>query len=120
MVPGMRPGGGPMHNFFMPMVQHGQQRPGGRRPGGIQHSHHHQQQQVPIMQQQQQQHPRGRMFRYSQGRGSGGPPDVPGMLPYEMPSNMPLRDPVLSQHVPIGALATSLANASPEHQRTVR
>ncbi|WZZ70719.1 hypothetical protein YC2023_082089 [Brassica napus] len=81
MVPGMRPGGGPMHNFFMPMVQHGQQRPG--------------------------------------GRGSGGPPDVPGMLPYEMPSNMPLRDPVLSQHVPIGALATSLANASPEHQRTM-
>ncbi|CAN7048468.1 hypothetical protein IGI04_025554 [Brassica rapa subsp. trilocularis] len=114
MVPGMRPGGGPMYNFFMPMVQHGQQRPGGRRPGGIQQSHH-QQQQVPMMQQ----HPRGRMFRYSQGRGSGGPPDVPGMLPYEMPSNMPLRDPVLSQHVPIGALATSLANASPEHQRTM-
>ena len=49
------------------------------------------------------------MFRYPQGRGSGGPPpDVPGRLPYEMP-----------QHVPIGALATSLANASPEHQRTV-
>ncbi|KAF8117461.1 hypothetical protein N665_0010s0038 [Sinapis alba] len=117
MVPGMRPpGGGPMHNFFMPMVQQGQQRPGGRRPGGIQQSH--QQQQVPKMQQHQM-HPRGRMFRYSQGRGSGGPPDVPGMLPYEMPSNMPLRDPVLSQHVPIGALATSLANASPEHQRTM-
>ncbi|XP_033130560.1 polyadenylate-binding protein 2 isoform X2 [Brassica rapa] len=115
MVPEMRPGGGPMHNFFMPMVQHGQQRPGGRRPGGIQQSHHHQQQQVPMMQQ----HPRGRMFRYSQCRGSGGPPDVLGMLPYEMPSNMPLRDPVLSQHVPIGALATSLANASPEHQRTM-
>ncbi|KAL0694286.1 hypothetical protein Bca4012_061466 [Brassica carinata] len=116
MVPGMRPGGAPMHNFFMPMVQQGQQRPGGRRPGGIQ-----QQQQVSMMQQQQQQqmHPRGRMFRYPQGRGSGGPPDVPGMLPYEMPSNMPLRDPVLSQHVPVGALATSLANASPEHQRTM-
>lgn len=60
------------------------------------------------------------MFRYPQGRGSGGPPDVPGMLPYEMPSNMPLRDSVVPQHVPIGALATSLANASPEHQRTVR
>ncbi|KAJ4889268.1 Polyadenylate-binding protein 2 [Raphanus sativus] len=119
MVPGMRPGGGPMHNFFMPMVQ---QRPGGRRPGGIQQSHHHQQQQVPMMMQQQQQHqmhPRGRTFRYSQGRGSGGPPDVPGMLPNEIPITMPLRDPVLSQHVPIGALATSLANASPEHQRTM-
>ncbi|CAH8361929.1 unnamed protein product [Eruca vesicaria subsp. sativa] len=116
MVPGMRPGGAPMHNFFMPMVQQGQQRPGGRRPGGIQHQ---QQQQVPMMQQQQQHqmHPRGRMLRYPQGRGSG---DVPGMLPYEMPSNMPLRsDPVLPQHVPVGALATSLANASPEHQRTM-
>ncbi|KAG2303136.1 hypothetical protein Bca52824_031787 [Brassica carinata] len=116
MVPGMRPGGAPMHNFFMPMVQQGQQRPGGRRPRGIQ-----QQQQVSMQQQQQhhQMHPRGRMFRYPQGRGSGGPPDVPGMLPYEMPSNMPLRDPVLSQHVPVGALATSLANASPDHQRTM-
>ncbi|CAI9104632.1 OLC1v1003341C2 [Oldenlandia corymbosa var. corymbosa] len=36
LVPGMRPGGAPMPNFFMPMVQQGQQgpRPGGRRPGG--------------------------------------------------------------------------------------
>ncbi|KAJ4896992.1 Polyadenylate-binding protein 2 [Raphanus sativus] len=100
LVPGMRPGGAPMHNFFMPMVQQGQQRPGGRRPGGIQQP------------QQHQMHPRGRMFRYPQGRGSGGgPPDVPGRLPYEMP--------LLPQHVPIGALATSLANASPEHQRTM-
>ncbi|CAL9223001.1 unnamed protein product [Arabidopsis halleri] len=120
LVPGMRPGGGPMHNFFMPMVQQGQQRPGGRRPGGIQQSQQQQQQQVPMMQQQHQMHPRGRMFRYPQGRGTGGPPDVPGMLPYEMgSSNMPLRDPVLSQHVPIGALASSLANAAPELQRTL-
>ncbi|KAJ0241834.1 RNA recognition motif domain-containing protein [Hirschfeldia incana] len=103
LVPGMRPGGAPMHNFFMPMVQQGQQRPGGRRPGGIQQSQQPQQHQM---------QPRGRMFRYPQGRGSGGgPPDVPGRLPYEMP--------VLPQHVPIGALATSLANASPEHQRTM-
>ncbi|KAF8093373.1 hypothetical protein N665_0383s0005 [Sinapis alba] len=116
MVPGMRPSGAPLHNFFMPMVQQGQQRPGGRRPGGIQQQ---QQQQVSMMQQQQQHqmHLRGRMFRYPQGRG--GPHDVPGMLPYEMPRNMPLREPVLSQHVPVGALATSLANASPEHQRTM-
>ncbi|KAF2612580.1 hypothetical protein F2Q70_00010522 [Brassica cretica] len=93
LVPGMRPGGAPpMQNFFMPMVQQGQQRPGGRRPVGIQPQQHQMQ-------------PRGRMFRYPQGRGSG---DVPGRLPYEMP-----------QHVPIGALATSLANASPEHQRTM-
>ncbi|KAL1222480.1 Polyadenylate-binding protein 2 [Cardamine amara subsp. amara] len=119
LVPGMRPGGAPMHNFLMPMVQQGQQRPGGRRTGGIQQSQQQQQQQVPMMQPQHQMHPRGRMFRYPQGRGSGGPPDGPGMLPYEMPSNMPLREPVLSQHVPIGALASSLANAPPEHQRTM-
>ncbi|KAI3792479.1 hypothetical protein L2E82_06359 [Cichorium intybus] len=30
-MPGMRPGGGPMANFLMPMVQQGQQ---GQRPGG--------------------------------------------------------------------------------------
>lgn len=46
------------------------------------------------------------MFRYPQGRGGSG--DVP---PYEMGNNMPL---------PIGALASNLANASPEQQRTVR
>ncbi|KAG7545145.1 RNA recognition motif domain [Arabidopsis suecica] len=100
LVPGMRPGGGPGPNFFMPMVQQQQQRPGGgRRPGGIQHP----QQQNPMMQQQM--HPRGRMFRYPQGRGGGG--EVP---PYDMGNNMPL---------PIGALASHLANASPEQQRTM-
>ncbi|CAN7090227.1 unnamed protein product [Brassica rapa subsp. narinosa] len=104
MVPGMRPGGAPMHNFFMPMVQQGQQRPGGRPSGGIQQ----QQQQVSMMHQQQHlvlfllnhslcSRGEGRMFSYPQGRGSGGgpTPDVPGMLPYEMP----LRDPGLSQHM---------------------
>lgn len=46
----MRPGGGPVPNFFMPMVQQGQQgqRPGGRRTGAVQQS----QQTVPLMQQQ--------------------------------------------------------------------
>ncbi|KAJ6801621.1 polyadenylate-binding protein 8-like [Iris pallida] len=35
-VPRMRPGGAPMPNFFVPMVQQGQQsqRPRGRHPGG--------------------------------------------------------------------------------------
>ncbi|KAJ6818818.1 polyadenylate-binding protein 8-like [Iris pallida] len=35
-IPGMRPGGAPKANFFVPMVQQGQQpqRPGGRRAGG--------------------------------------------------------------------------------------
>ena len=100
LVPGMRPGGGPVPSFFMPMVQPQQQRPGGgRRPGGIQHS----QQQNPMMQQQM--HPRGRMFRYPQGRGGSG--DVP---PYDMGNNMPLT---------IGALASNLSNATPEQQRTM-
>jgi polyadenylate-binding protein len=50
LVPGMRPGGAPMPNFFVPMVQQGQQgqRPGGRRAGTGQQS----QQPVPLMQQQ--------------------------------------------------------------------
>ncbi|KAI3737958.1 hypothetical protein L2E82_27976 [Cichorium intybus] len=34
LVPGMRPGSGPMPNFFMPMVQQGQQGQQGLRPGG--------------------------------------------------------------------------------------
>ncbi|XP_010447143.1 PREDICTED: polyadenylate-binding protein 2 [Camelina sativa] len=102
LVPGMRPGGGPVPNFFMPMVQQQQQRPGGgRRGGGIQQP----QQQNSMMQQQM--HPRGRMFRYPQGQGRGGSGDVPS---YDMGNNMPL---------PIGALASNLANASPEQQRTM-
>lgn len=50
LMPGMRPGGGPMPNFFVPMVQQGQQgqRSGGRRAGAIQQT----QQPVPLMQQQ--------------------------------------------------------------------
>ncbi|KAK3183258.1 hypothetical protein Dsin_030544 [Dipteronia sinensis] len=51
LVPGMRPGGAPMPNFFVPIVQQGQQgqRPGGRRGAGpVQQS----QQPVPLMQQQ--------------------------------------------------------------------
>ena len=50
LVPGMRPGGGHGPNYFMPMVQPHQQRPGGggRRPGGIQQF----QQQPPMMQHQ--------------------------------------------------------------------
>jgi len=51
LVPGMRPGGGPMPSFFVPLVQQGQQgqRPGGRRGAGpVQQP----QQPVPMMQQQ--------------------------------------------------------------------
>ncbi|KAJ6751209.1 hypothetical protein OIU85_001705 [Salix viminalis] len=115
LVPGMRPGGAPMPNFFVPMVQQGQQgqRPGGRRAGA-------QQSQQPVQLMQQQMLPRGRVYRYPPGRGL---PDVPmtgSMLPvpYDM-GGMPMRDAALSQSVPVGALATALANASPDQQRTM-
>ena len=66
----------------------------------------------------------GRVYRYPPGRGL---PDVPmpgvagGMfsVPYDM-GGMPLRDASLSsQPVPVGALASALANATPDQQRTV-
>ncbi|XP_027112531.2 polyadenylate-binding protein 2-like isoform X1 [Coffea eugenioides] len=120
LVPGMRPGAGPMPNFFVPLVQQGQQgqRPGGRRGAAVPVQQG--QQPVPLMQQQMV--PRGRAYRYPPGRAL---PDVsmPGVgggmlsVPYDM-GGMPLRD-VVSQPVPIGALASALANASPADQRTM-
>ncbi|KAK1414508.1 hypothetical protein QVD17_30254 [Tagetes erecta] len=115
LVPGMRPGGGPMPNFFMPMVQQGQQgqRPGGRRAGVP--GQQNQQQPVPLMQQQMM--PRGRMYRYPPGRNVG---DSMGPVPYDIGHGMPLRDAGgISQPIPIGALASALANASPTEQRTM-
>ncbi|XP_062193406.1 polyadenylate-binding protein 8-like [Phragmites australis] len=115
LMPGMRPGA-PMPNFMMPMVQQGQQpqRPAGRRAGGGM------QQPMP-MGGQQQMFPRGgRGYRYPTGRGMPDPGmhGVGGMMPspYEM-GGMPLRDAGVSQPVPIGALATALANAPPDQQR---
>ncbi|OAY33742.1 polyadenylate-binding protein 2 [Manihot esculenta] len=114
LVPGMRP------NFFVPMVQPSQQaqRPGGRRPGAgpVQP-----QQPLPLMQPQML--PRGRVYRYPPGRNM---PDVPmagipgGMLPvpYDV-GGMPFRDAAFSQPMQAGALATALANATPEQQRTL-
>ena len=123
LVPGMRPGGAPMPNFFVPMVQQGQQgqRPGGRRGGSVQQN----QQPVPMMQQQML--PRGRVYRYPSGRGipDGPMPGVAGgmfSVPYDISGGggMPIRDAALSQPtIPIGALATALANATPEQQRTM-
>ena len=110
-----------MPNFFVPLVQQGQQaqRPGGRRTGGgpVQQA----QQPVPMLQQQMM--PRGRVYRYSPGRNI---PEVPmptvagGMLsvPYDM-GGFPVRDAGMSHPIPIGALASALANASPDQQRTM-
>ena len=67
--------------------------------------------------------PRGRVYRYPPGRGL---PDVSmpiagGMfsVPYDM-GGMPMRDASISQPtIPVGALASALANATPDQQRTV-
>ncbi len=121
LVPGMRPGGAPMPNFFVPLVQQGQQ---GQRPGGRRGAGPVQQNQQPVPPMQQQMLPRGgRVYRYPPGRNM---PDVPmpgvagGMLsiPYDMGS-MPLRDAAIGQPMPISALASALANAPPEQQRTM-
>ncbi|XP_031271469.1 polyadenylate-binding protein 4-like [Pistacia vera] len=112
LVPGMRP------NFFVPMVQPGQQnqRPGGRRSGAGPLPQA--QQPIPLMQPQML--PRGRVYRYPPGPNM---PDVPisggpgGMLPvsYDM-GGMPFRDTTPMQ---TGALASALANAAPDQQRTL-
>ncbi|KAG4931617.1 hypothetical protein AAZX31_17G227800 [Glycine max] len=119
LVPGMRPGGGPMPSFFVPMVQQGQQ---GQRPVGRRGTGPVQQPQQPMPMMQQQMLPRGRVYRYPPGRNMQ---DVPlqvaagGMLsvPYDM-GGLPMRDAV-GQPMPIQALATALANAPPEQQRTM-
>ncbi|XP_057973597.1 polyadenylate-binding protein 2-like [Malania oleifera] len=120
LVPGMRPGGAPMPNFFVPLVQQGQQ---GQRPGGRRGAGPVQQNQQPVPMMQQQMLPRGRVYRYPPGRNM---PDVPmpgaagGMMsgPYDM-GGMPMRDAAVGQPMPIPALATALANATPEQQRTM-
>ncbi|KAJ3677294.1 hypothetical protein LUZ60_003018 [Juncus effusus] len=129
MVPGMRPGGGPMPNFVVPMVQQGQQAPrpaGGRRGGAGGGPVQQPQQPMPLVRNQM--FPRGRMYpRYPAGGRNMGGPDGPmpgGMMsPYEMgaqPTGI-IRDIPASmmQPIPIGALASALANAPPEQQRTM-
>jgi len=109
-----------MPNFFVPMVQQGQQgqRPGGRRGAGpVQQG----QQPMPLMQQQMV--PRGRVYRYPPGRNMGDIP-MPGLgggmlsVPYDMGGMLP-RDAAFGQPMPVPALATALANAPPDQQRTM-
>ena len=40
-------------------------------------------------------------------------------VPYDMSGGIPLHDAAISQTIPVGALATALANAPPAEQRTV-
>ncbi|KAL8549440.1 hypothetical protein ACS0TY_008321 [Phlomoides rotata] len=104
LVPGMRPGGAPMPNFFVPIVQQGQQgqRPGGRRGGPGQQT----QQPAPMVPQQM--IPRRRMYRYPPGRNvpDGPMPGVAGgmlSVPYDMGGMLP-RDVAVPQPMPITAL----------------
>lgn len=67
--------------------------------------------------------PRGRVYRYPPGRNMsdmsmGGAPG--GMLsgPYNM-GGMPFREAPFAQPMSTGALASALANATPDQQRTV-
>jgi polyadenylate-binding protein len=120
LVPGMRPGGPHMPNYFVPVVQQGQQgpRPGMRRSGAGAQG------QQPAQSFQQQMLPRGRMYRYPPGGRSM--PDVPtmpgvagGMIqPYDM-GGFPVRDAAVSPAAQIGTLTSALANATPEQQRTI-
>ncbi|EXB54169.1 Polyadenylate-binding protein 2 [Morus notabilis] len=115
LVPGVRP------NFFVPIVQPGQQnqRPGGRRsgPGPVQHNR----QPPPLVQPQML--PRGRVYRYPPGRNMsdipiGGAPGGMLSVPYSM-GGVPIRDTPYGQPMSTGALASSLANATPDQQRTL-
>lgn len=64
------------------------------------------------------------MYRYPQRDVNTMPGLTPNMLsvPYDVSSGGGVhhRDSPASQSVPIGALATQLANAAPEQQRTVK
>lgn len=111
IVPGMRPAGGPMPNFFVPIVQQGQQQPqrpvsrrGGQGPGQLmqQPMHFLPHQMVPN---------RGRAYGYPQGRNMPAAPMQGGIF-----SSMPSHD---MEQQPLSALASSLANASPDQQRTM-
>lgn len=113
MVPGMRPGGAQMPNYFMPVVQRpGQQgqRMGGRR-GPIAPLQPQQQPQL-----QQQMMPRGgRNFRYSQSTRAAPDASLQGLGGLDMggvPSDMGLP-------MPITALASALASSPIEQQRAM-
>lgn len=68
--------------------------------------------------------PRGRGYRYPPGRNMpdlsiGGAPGGMLPIPYNM-GGVPFRDASFSQQpMSTGALATALANATPDQQRTV-
>lgn len=123
LVPGMRPGNAPIPNFYLPLVQPQQgQRSNVRRTGAA--PIQQQQQQMPLIPQQML--PRNnRVYRYLPGRNVNDmhlPGVAGGMLPVPLDmGGIPLRgtESAIAQPIPIGTLASALANASPEQQRTM-
>ncbi|CAM8981695.1 unnamed protein product [Rhodiola kirilowii] len=117
LIHGMRPGSGPMPNYFMPVPQGQQgQRPSGRR-GGQQQSQPH----LPMMAPQM--FPMGRMVRFPPMRGMHEAQlhGVPGNMlagPYEM-NGTASRESAgqQAQPLPSSILITALANASPDQQK---
>uniref|UniRef100_A0A0D9W6V6 PABP n=1 Tax=Leersia perrieri TaxID=77586 RepID=A0A0D9W6V6_9ORYZ len=119
LVPGMRPSGTHMPNYYVPVVQQGQQgpRPGIRRSGAGSAQGHQSAQSF-----QQQMLPRGRVYRYPPARSMPDVPPMPGVAggmiqSYDM-GGYPVRDAGLSPS-PIGMMTSALANANPEQQRTI-
>ncbi|XP_074369961.1 polyadenylate-binding protein 8-like isoform X2 [Apium graveolens] len=116
LAPAMRPSVGPIPNLYVPMVPPGQ-RPGVRRGAGPSQQI---QQAGPLLQHQMM--PRGRMYRFPPGRNmadvtmSGGGGVLP--IPYGM-GGMLSRDAAPPQPMPITALASALANAPADQQRTM-
>ncbi|KAE8667446.1 CBS domain-containing protein CBSX1 [Hibiscus syriacus] len=123
LVPGMRPGG----SHAKLLCTNGSARPAGsaswwQKVWAVQQS----QQPVPLMQQVFKHfgfyvtprtglsYPQGRVPDVSMSNVAGGMLSVP----YDM-GGMPMRDASLSQPIPVGALATALANATPDQQRTM-
>ncbi|KAJ7560655.1 hypothetical protein O6H91_04G139300 [Diphasiastrum complanatum] len=128
MVARLRPGGAPMQNYYLPLIQRqGQQgqRVGGRRGGGPQHP-----QQLPSSLPQHQMGQRGNHgLRFSPGARNTSGINVPpqnflgGMVPPPLEiTGIPVSPGdtgMAHQSVPISALASALASASPEQQRAM-
>eukprot|EP00250_Pteridium_aquilinum_P014928 c22286_g1_i1 orf=356-2326(-) len=117
MVPGMRPGSPQMPNYFMPVVQRPgqqgqQQRLGNRRGAGTPL-----QPQQPLLPQQMIPRSGNRPMRYSQTSRNGSDPSLQGVNNYEM-GGIPPSSPDMG-FMPVTALASALASASPEQQRVM-
>lgn len=125
LVSGIRPGGTPMPNFFLPLGQQGQQQ--AQRPAGRHAGLGPVQPQQPLAMMHQQMVPRGRGYRLPPGRKApDGVVPMPGAFaggmlpaPYDMGGFPSSRDAVMSQPVPVDTMTSALANATPDQQRMI-